>query len=222
MMKRILIIDKQPFIRALLSRTLQSDDIVIAPFASFEKALAYMKSNFCDLCFLDLKLSEEDAVEEIKTLKGVAQGMKVIAMSGSYISGGTMRELEGDACLLMRKPFLPSEVRSMTCKALGFEESRFKAYGENGVQKPRERRMSERTPISRRIIYAVNVSGGEDIRENGDVINISESGMLMVTASPVAAGNQLRFTFGIEENKGAVAWSRKNENGTYSAGIVFA
>ena len=220
-MQRILIIDEHPFICSLLSRTLQGNDIVVAPYETIEKALPYLKDYCCDLCFLELKLSEEDALRDMKMLKGIAPGMKVIAMSGSHVSDRMIGELENNGCLLMRKPFLPSEIRSMTSDALGAVESFLKEYSTDGSQQKRERRMSERTPISRRIVYCVNGQGVEDNGRKGDVLNISESGMLMLTAFPVSTGDRLRFSFGIDESKGAVAWSRKNQNNTYSAGICF-
>ena len=220
-MRRILIIDEHPFICSLLSRTLQSDDTIVAPYTSIEKALLYIKDYFCHLCFLELKLSDEDAVKDMEMLKGIAPEMKVIAMSGSHVSDRMLGELENNGCLLMRKPFLPSEIRSMTCKALGSGETSLKEYSTGVAQKPRERRLRERTAIKRRIDYALGVSGGEDIREKGDIINISETGMLLLTTFPVSAGNRLRFSFGVEESQGAVVWSRKNAYKQYSAGIVF-
>jgi CheY-like chemotaxis protein len=221
-MKRVLIVDKHPFVRALLARSLQSDDTVVAPYATLDSALPYVKSNFCDLCFLELELSDEDAVKDMGMLKGFSPETKVIAISGSYISDTLMSELESHGCLLMRKPFLPSEIRRMTSDALGLEEepciTEFRA---NAAQQQMERRMSVRVPIMRRIDYTLSVSGGEDIRQEGDIINISETGMLLLTRHPVSAGNRLRFSFGVEESQGAVVWTRKNEYKKYSAGIVF-
>ena len=75
--------------------------------------------------------------------------------------------------------------------------------------------------IKCRIDYSLGVSSGEDIREEGDIINMSETGMLLVTRYPVSEGNHLRFSFGVEESQGVVVWSRKNEYKQYSAGIVF-
>ena len=219
-MKRVLIIDKHPFVRALLARSLQSDDAVIAPYASFDKALPYVKSNFCDLCFLELELSDEDAVKDMKMLKGISPETKVIAISGSYVSDTVMRELESNGCRLMRKPFLPSEIRRMSSDALGLEGPCVTEFRADDAQKQRERRMSVRMPIMRRIEYNLGFSGGEDTRE-GDIVNISETGMLLLTKYPVYAGNRLRFSFGVEESQGAVVWSRQNERKQYSAGIVF-
>jgi DNA-binding NarL/FixJ family response regulator len=220
-MKRVLIIDKHSFVRALLARSLQSDDTVIAPYTSIKMALPYLKDYWCHLCFLELKLSDEDALKDLEMLKGSAPETKVIAISGSYVSDTVMRELESNGCLLMRKPFLPSEIRRMTSDALGLEEFCVTESRADDVQKQRERRMSVRMPITRRIDYALGVSGGEEVRKEGDIINISETGMLLLTNYPVSAGNRLRFSFGVEESQGAVVWSRKNEYKHYSAGIVF-
>lgn len=220
-MKRVLIIDKHPFVRALLARSLQSDDTVMAPYASFDKALPYVKSNFCDLCFLELGLSSEDAVKDMEMLREISPETKVIAISGSHVSETVMRELENSGCLFMRKPFLPSEIRRMTSDALGVEEPGLTESRADEAHEQLERRMSERKATKCRIDYALSVSGGDDIREEGDIINISETGMLLLTPYPVSAGNLLRFSFGVKESQGAVIWSRKNENKQYSAGIVF-
>jgi CheY-like chemotaxis protein len=220
-MKRVLIIDEHPFICSLLSRTLQGNDTVVAPYETIEKALPYLKDYCCDLCFLELKLSDEDAVKDLEMLKGIAPETKVIAMSGSHISDTVMRELENNGCLLMRKPFLPSEIRSMTSDALGLEEPCVTEFRADDEQKQWERRTSERMEIKCRIDYALGVSGGDDVREEGDIINISGTGMLLLTRYPVSAGNRLRFSFGVEESQGVVVWSRKNAYQQYSAGIVF-
>jgi hypothetical protein len=68
-------------------------------------------------------------------------------------------------------------------------------------------------------------SGENNLQGMGRTLNVSESGILLETHTPLEVNNSVSLTIGIEENvvtiNGRIIYSKKNQNDMYEAGIGF-
>lgn len=85
-MKRILVIDDEPQLRAMLKRFLEMEGYEVAVAADGREALRLYAGQPADVVITDLIMPEKEGIETIKELKENYPAVKIIAMSG----GGRM------------------------------------------------------------------------------------------------------------------------------------
>ncbi len=89
-MKRILVIDDEPFVRDALKRVLEEDELQVDVAADAETALVQLNRQAYDLVILDIIMPGMDGVELLRRVRAEFPGLRVIA-----ISGGGNFELSG-------------------------------------------------------------------------------------------------------------------------------
>jgi CheY-like chemotaxis protein len=89
-MKRLLVIDDEPYVRDALKRVLEDDELSVDVAADAEAALLQLNSQSYDLAILDIIMPGMDGVELIRRLRADFPAMRVVA-----ISGGGNFELSG-------------------------------------------------------------------------------------------------------------------------------
>jgi CheY-like chemotaxis protein len=222
--KRILVLDKSPFIRYLLTRTLQSDMTTVATASNIEKAVTAVKEHPHDLFFLDMQMLNHPSMgETLRSLKGGSPQTKIMMMSETYPGDETFRELNEMMDVFIPKPFFPSEIRRLAGQAMGLGEHYWDRYETLEDTSISNKRRENRVSSSETIDFTVSTlrGGSEPIRLKGSVINRSSAGIGMLTNYPIVPGNLVMMNKGSEHHEGIVTWSRKLEDNTYSAGIFF-
>ena len=224
-MKRILVLDKSPFIRYLLTRTLQSDITSVVTASNITKAVTAVKENPHDLFFLDMQMLNNNSSmgEALRSLKVLAPQTKIMMMSETYPGDETFRELNEMMDVFISKPFFPSEIRRLAGQAMGLGEhywDRYETFEDTTIS---ERRREKRIPVTETIDFTLSTlrGGNEPVRLRGSVIDRSSSGIGMLTEYPIVPGNLVILDNGTEHHEGIVTWSRKLDDNTYSAGIFF-
>jgi CheY-like chemotaxis protein len=81
-MKRILVIDDEPFVRDALKRVLEEDELQVDVAADAETALVQLNAQAYDLVILDIIMPGMDGVELLRRLRAEFPGLRVIAISG--------------------------------------------------------------------------------------------------------------------------------------------
>jgi DNA-binding response OmpR family regulator len=81
-MKRLLVIDDEPYVRDALKRVLEDDELSVDVAADAEAALVQLSSQSYDLTILDVIMPGMDGVELIRRLRAEFPAMRVIAISG--------------------------------------------------------------------------------------------------------------------------------------------
>ena len=89
-MKRLLVIDDEPFVRDALKRVLEEEELGVDVAADAETALVQLRNQTYDLVILDIIMPGMDGVELIRRLRADYPGIRIIA-----ISGGGNFELSG-------------------------------------------------------------------------------------------------------------------------------
>ena len=223
-MKKILVLDKSPFIRYLLTRTLQSDMTTVVTASNVAKAVSAVQEQPHDLLFLDMQMLNNTSMgETLRGLKKRSPQTKVMMMSETYPGDHEFRELNDLMDVFIPKPFFPSEIRRLAGQAMGIGEyywDRFKELDDTTVS---QRRREERVPATGTIDFTMNTlrGGKEPIKLQGNVVNRSFSGLGLQTKYPIVPGNLVMLNNGPELHEGIVTWSRKIDTTTSSAGIFF-
>ncbi len=222
--KRILVLDKSPFIRYLLTRTLQSDMTAVVTASNISKAISAVKEQPQDLFFLDMRVINYPSMREtLRSFKELSPGTKIMMMSETLPGDDEFRELNDMMDVFIPKPFFPSEIRQIAGQAMGLGEyywDRFETLKDAAVS---PKRRWDRVPADEAIDFTLSTlrGGNRPVSLTGNVINRSPSGIGMLTGFPIAPGNLVMFNEGAEFHEGIVTWSRKINETTYSAGIFF-
>jgi CheY-like chemotaxis protein len=81
-MKRVLVIDDEPYVRDALKRVLEDDELGVDVAADAEAALVRLDRQAYDLAILDIIMPGMDGVELIRRLRAEYPAMRIVAISG--------------------------------------------------------------------------------------------------------------------------------------------
>lgn len=116
--RRILIVDDEPAVLALLRRILTAERVEILAARSGTEALAIARRSQLDLVILDVKLPDVSGVEVLRRLRRI-DGIVPVIMVTSYGSPETVRaSMRLGAFDYLTKPFDSEELRRLAREAL--------------------------------------------------------------------------------------------------------
>jgi CheY-like chemotaxis protein len=124
--RRILIIDDEPFVLEALKRVLASSAMAVIAASTADAGLAAMSEAPVDLVIIDVILPGMDGVAAIKLIRRDHPGVRIIAISGggnfglnSYLPDAISTSAYLAACKaagadgVLAKPFETAELRSL-------------------------------------------------------------------------------------------------------------
>ena len=116
--RRILIVDDEPAVLALLRRILSTEDAEILAVRSGAQALEIARRTRLDLVMLDVRLPDVSGLEVLKRVRRI-DGMLPVIMVTAYGSAETVRaSMRLGAFDYLTKPFDNQEVRRIAREAL--------------------------------------------------------------------------------------------------------
>lgn len=108
-MKKILVIDDDKLIRLGIKRAIQQEDVEVKTASTIEDAKDKLRSNYFDLCFLDIKLPDGNGIDLFDYIKEIAPSTKIIFMSATHLDEELSKKISGNP--FIQKPFDLSNVR---------------------------------------------------------------------------------------------------------------
>jgi CheY-like chemotaxis protein len=125
-MRRILVIDDEPFVLEALKRVLASSAVAVIGASTADAGLSAMREAPVDLVIVDVILPGMDGVAAIKLIRRDYPGVRIIAISGggnfglnSYLPDAISTSAYLAACKaagadgVLAKPFETAELRSL-------------------------------------------------------------------------------------------------------------
>ena len=114
-MKRVLVVDDEPAIRALVAASLEDGECEVAAVADGAGALALMSAGLPDLILLDVGLPGLSGAAVLNRLRadGVTAGIPVVLLTGLEPPEGVYPDG------VLRKPFTPALLRQAVAAFLG-------------------------------------------------------------------------------------------------------
>lgn len=124
-MSKILIVDDEAPIRALMRATLTMAGHQVVEAAGGEEALEKVKKQNFDLIVLDIMMPVTDGYEVLERIKAIPSRGHipvVVVTAKSYESEGIMREMTAGAIDHLTKPFDPEDLEIAVSRALTADE----------------------------------------------------------------------------------------------------
>ena len=213
---RILIVDDEISFLAAMTQALHKicgyhGDI--AAVENGEKAIEKIKSNFYDICFLDLNMPDMNGFEVMEQITEISPKTKIAIMTGSYRTDEMNRSIENNASALFPKPVNLDEVKAFITDSF----AEYHCFKDNETS--HENRHFDREPYESNFRYSVTTADLL-LHLKGDTIDTSSTGIGMKTDRALEPGSMLNFETGFKNKKGIVKWCKKIDD-SYRAGIKF-
>jgi CheY-like chemotaxis protein len=235
LMKKILVADDENLILYSLSSKLQSNDTVVKTVKNGTEALREIGSCFYDVCFLDIHLPDLNGLDIMKTIKQVSPSTKIIIMTGSDLDDATIRFIQENASLFLSKPFDLDMVKDSLENILAGKRPVYRngalAYRDyesfvkwltNDKRRCQRRFTAKAIAFSTGTLAGMNGNAVRGDRLSGEVLDISDTGIGMLTMSPLAPGHVITFSNIKEQAAGVVRWSMiVDQSSLFRVGIQF-
>lgn len=120
---RILVVDDEPGIRELLSRTLTMSDYDVDVAGDGASAVDRLRSSQYDLLLTDIRMPGMDGLAVIREARRYHPGLPVIIITGYSTESTAIEALNLGVSAYITKPFQRHQVLSRVARALGLDEA---------------------------------------------------------------------------------------------------
>ncbi len=221
---KLLIVDDNETICALLSAVLNSGDCVVSCALTGAQALEMLRERPIDICFLDLCLPGVNAEELMVQIRKQAPATRIVMITGGDPDEAAMREFRKHAILLLVKPFDLFLLEDIVREVMDKNITTYHDYEAVVANLIGEKRRHDRHPFTASEGYSLHLSGApeRDLRASVDAVDISQSGLGIRTSIPLEPGRIVRLCNNNETICGMVRWSVAGaRESNYRAGIQF-
>jgi CheY-like chemotaxis protein len=227
-MNKIIIVDDEHLIRYSLSSLFRDPRTELFAVETGIAALHAVRSHRLDLCLLDIHLPDLNGLDIMKALRAISPWTRIIMVTGSLITDAMMRSIQENAHGLITKPFDLEAVSEIATRLLapGKLPCGAGAPAENNDScvlwlADDVRKHPRRTDGRDIACHAIAPSGTQQhIPVPARVLDISESGMCLLTPVEMQPGHIVRSSDGSMNGGGVVRWClRSGPEGSYRAGI---
>lgn len=153
--KKILIVDDDPAIRAVLGLALGEAGYAVSEVPGGEEALASLKRRSFDLVILDINMPDVDGYEVLRRMREMPSRRSTpvfVVSANGHEPSGVIREVAGGAVGRLRKPFNLSELEHAVSAALA----------ESAAERATRHEVQTRAADVYRSLIALRAAGGED------------------------------------------------------------
>jgi excisionase family DNA binding protein len=118
---RILIVDDEPAVRAMLERALSDADYEVAAVGDGPAALDRLREADYDLLIIDLKMPGMDGLSVVRAVRRRSLGLPVIVITGFSTEASAIEAINLGVSGYLTKPFRVPRIISVTKRALGVQ-----------------------------------------------------------------------------------------------------
>jgi CheY-like chemotaxis protein len=121
--KTILVVEDEPIIAQVCSRTLSAEGFQVEIAVNGMLALEILDQKEYDLCIVDIRTPSMNGIELYEHLEKEHPAMpsRIVFTTGDVLSGNTKAFLEKTNRPYLPKPFTPDELRAIVRTALGIK-----------------------------------------------------------------------------------------------------
>ncbi|MHB8844274.1 MAG: response regulator [Nitrospirota bacterium] len=225
-MFKMLIVDDEILIRYSLAMTFKGKDMIVRTAETGGEALAAIKEERFDICFLDLHLPDMGGLEILRAINSETPDTKVIIMSGNLMDKETRDVVRKHAVLFMEKPFdLDSAKAIVTLIRTRLETASVDSTMPRITLPPNlDRRHRIRIRSDKAIVHSTVSSecALKGVCFEAALKDISDGGMGLITEQPVEPGWMITLFDGEFINQGVIRWAAAIQPGRYKFGIQFS
>ncbi|MBN1521345.1 MAG: response regulator [Candidatus Aureabacteria bacterium] len=127
-MKRVLIVDDDPFIRTVVRDKLKQEDLFIVEASNGIEAFHKMIDQFFDLVILDINMPKMNGIETIRALKKVNVHIPIVVISGIKNKEILRSAITEGATTYMKKPFEPATLVNVVKQVLSETDGKVPFY----------------------------------------------------------------------------------------------
>lgn len=230
MKKHILVVDKDPLILYALTKALKDDGCEVETADTFEGAIEKLSARPYDLCLVDAQLEEFDGFGLRKVINGTSPGAKIIYLTTDTLISPVVSETKQEAMApedyyFIPKPFAICDITDIVGRVFNGEEENIISTDFFRMDEGEDSRRHPRTPGDGDICFQLSVIHEgicNRLSMKAEVIDISDSGIGMLTAYPLRENQVVGFDGKMNNRVGVVAWSRMVGEESFRVGIRFA
>ncbi len=112
-MTKILLVDDEHLILYSLSAALKDERSEVATAACGRDALTEIRRSPWDICFLDVNLPDANGLDLMNTIREISPATRIVIMTAVDLNEAQMKNLHGNGCHFLPKPFDLENVRSL-------------------------------------------------------------------------------------------------------------
>lgn len=111
--KRVMIVDDEPIVGERLRASLELAGFAVDAFVSSKDALRKLKDEDYDILVTDLKMSDPDGMEILRTARQVRPRIKSVVITGFATTDTAVQATLSGAVEFITKPFKISELKRL-------------------------------------------------------------------------------------------------------------
>lgn len=230
-LKRIIIVDDEELMRYSLTSAFRNDTTEVVAIGDGKTAFQVLSLAAVDLCILDVHLPDMSGLTIMQHLRQETPGTKIIIMTGSEVSDEMFKAVRENAHALLSKPFELAHVKSFVSRLLTAdsplseqESVELKESMPSIKWIADDFRKGERQPLSCHITCSTAAVREAEhvVPVAAEVLDISPSGLCLLTERNLEPGDILLFEDTPCQCKGIVRWSMcSGKDNAWRAGVQF-
>lgn len=230
-MKRIIIVDDEELMRYSLTAAFRNDAVEVVAVGDGKTAFQVLGLAAVDLCILDVHLPDMSGLTIMEQLRRASPGTRIIIMTGSEVTDAMFKTVRENAHALLAKPFELEQLKAFVARLLDAdgplpeaERAALKDDMPSLKWIDGDFRKCERRPLACRVTCLSDEAsrGNPSVPIDADVLDISDSGMCIVTQERLEPGCLLLFNETPCQCTGMVKWSMSvGREHAFRAGIQF-
>ncbi|SDJ69092.1 Two-component response regulator AlgB [Pseudomonas delhiensis] len=169
---RILLVDDEPAILRTFRYCLEDQGYSVATAASAAQAEALLQRQVFDLCFLDLRLGEDNGLDLLAQMRLQAPWMRVVIVTAHSAVDTAVDAMQAGAADYLVKPCSPEQLRLAAAKQLEVRQLTARLEALEGAQASQAEQLESHSPAMTAVLETARQVAATD----ANILILGESG----------------------------------------------